>query len=66
MIERLTRELRPERACEEEVLDAAAALPNAELLVELVERATKREFLRGAEAGREEIEEELGLTRRPW
>lgn len=61
MLDRLTKELRPERACEEDVLEAAAALPNADLLADMVERTTRREWIHGAETGRREAFDELGV-----
>lgn len=64
MIERLTRHLRPERACEEDVIEAAAAFPNAGLLTAMVEPlALQRERLHGAETGRREVAEELAADR---
>lgn len=57
--QRLTRQLQPERGCEEELLAVLSTVRNIDLLADMVERATKREWLGGAECGRAEIEEEL-------
>lgn len=55
----LTRRLRPERACEVAAVEAAGALPDACIIADLIERATKRAWLDGAETGRREILDEL-------
>lgn len=56
--QRLAAELRPERSCEEDLLKAIGGLPDLDLLAAMVERATKREWLDGAERGRREVEQE--------
>lgn len=59
---RLLAALRPESAAEVEAVGAGHA---AGVLASLVESALKRAFLRGAEVGRREIEEEEhGFVRR--
>lgn len=65
-IPRLTTALHPESAVEAEAIEAVGTGYAAAVLADTVERALKLEFLRGAEAGRREIEEEHGLFRRPW
>lgn len=57
--QRLERALLPECSAEEYVLEAIAALPDLDLLADMVERATQRAFMDGAEVGRCEVEEEL-------
>ena len=65
-IQRLVVALRPERTAEEEAIEAVGTGHVAGALADAVERAMKREFLRGAEVGRREIEEEHGIVREPW
>ena len=62
---RLLAALRPESAAEVEAVEAVGAGHAAGVLASLVESAVKRAFLRGAEVGRREIEEEEhGFVRR--
>lgn len=63
---RLVAALDPARPVEFEVIEAVGSGHAAAALADAVERALKLEFLRGAEVGRHEIEEELGVIRRPW
>lgn len=56
--ERLVAALRPERSCEEDLLEAIAGLPDLDLLADMVGRATRTAFLEGAEVGRREVEQE--------
>lgn len=56
--QRLAAELQPERSCEEDLLEAIAAMRDLDLLADMVERATRREWLDGAEVGRREVEQE--------
>lgn len=65
-IQRLVVALSPERTDEEEAVEAVGTGHAAGVLADVVERAMKREFLLGAEAGRREIEEEHGIVREPW
>lgn len=62
---RLKAALRPVTILEVEAIEAVGTGHAAGVLADLFERATKREFLRGAEVGRCEIEEEHGLARKP-
>lgn len=50
-IERLTKALLPERAAEEEAIEAAVKGFNADILTEMIERANQREYVSGLEAG---------------
>lgn len=63
---RLMAALSPENAAEREAIEAVGTGHAATALADAVERALMHEFLRGAEAGRREIEEEHGIRRRPW
>lgn len=63
MMDRLTRRLRPERAHEVAAVQAVVALPCASIIVDLIERATMRAWLDGAETGRREILDELDEVR---
>lgn len=51
MIERLTKLMQPERAAEEEAIEAAAKGFNSDILTAMIERTADREYLAGAEAG---------------
>lgn len=66
-IERLTKQLQPERAGEEEAIEHAARIFNADLLVAMVERAAHREYVAGVEAGTrkliQNVIDELGQAR---
>lgn len=59
----LAGHLRPESEAEREAIASADATPGAGLLVAMIERAARRQWLLGAEAGRCEVEEELGIRR---
>lgn len=60
---RLAKHLAPESEAERDAIEAVVGSPGAGLLVAMVERATKRQWLFGAEAGRREVEEEQGIRR---
>lgn len=55
MIERLTKVLQPERAAEEEAIEAATRGFNGDILVDMVERAARREYLAGVEDGTRQL-----------
>lgn len=63
-MQRLRMVLRPRSVAEVEAIEAVGTGHAAGILADVVERAAKREFLRGAEVGRREIEEEHGLVRK--
>lgn len=65
-IQRLKAALCPRQATEVEAIEAVGSGHAAAALADAAERALKLEFLRGAEVGRREIEEEHGLRRQPW
>lgn len=50
-IERLTKALQPERAAEEDAIEFAMKGFNADILVNMIERANHREYIAGVEAG---------------
>lgn len=56
-IERLTKALQPERAAEEEAIEAVMKGFNADLLADMIERATGRKYLAGIEDGTRKIAE---------
>lgn len=64
-IQRLTAALRPEGTHEREAIEAVGSGHAADALADAAERALMHEFLRGAETGRREIEEEHGIRRSP-
>lgn len=62
--QRLALALLPESGTEVEAIEAVGTGHAAGVLANLVERAIKKAFLRGAETGRREIEEERDFTRK--